>query len=176
MFAAALVVVLAVGGCTSEDPRAGGGDGQRVAPGPNGTLRVLAGSELADLEQTVLPEIRAATGVAVHLDYVGTLDGRPDVVGVAREQLHDLRERGEGVRVGRRRREARQLCRPVRRVEVECVPARRAPRLADAAPLQNDVLHPEARQVVARREPRLARADDDAVDHARSMSRTRTSF
>jgi Ca-activated chloride channel family protein len=90
VLAAALVAAaVIVGGCTSEDPGTPGGNGQRVAPGPNGTLRVLAGSELADLEQTVLPEIRAATGVAVQVDYLGTLDGVEQVASGAAAKQYD---------------------------------------------------------------------------------------
>ncbi|OOC53049.1 MULTISPECIES: VWA domain-containing protein [Nocardiopsis] len=43
-------------------------------PAPDVTLRVLAGSEVADLEP-LLEEAAGRTGVAVELEYTGTLDG-----------------------------------------------------------------------------------------------------
>ncbi|PDP88911.1 hypothetical protein CQJ94_04000 [Glycomyces fuscus] len=43
-------------------------------PGPDVTLRILAGSEIADLEP-LLEEAEERTGVAVELEYSGTLDG-----------------------------------------------------------------------------------------------------
>ena len=59
----------------------GQGESTRQAAGAGGapsvprtTLRVLAGSELADM-QPVLDEARTATGVGVEFDYVGTLEG-----------------------------------------------------------------------------------------------------
>ncbi|CAL9409186.1 hypothetical protein SUDANB121_01633 [Nocardiopsis dassonvillei] len=60
--AAALAVAVAASGCT--------------APGPEGgaTLRVLAGSELVDMEP-LLEEAAERTGVTVELEYTGTLDG-----------------------------------------------------------------------------------------------------
>ena len=47
---------------------------------PAGTLHVLAGSELKDLEP-ILPQLRDATGVNLKFDYVGTLDGADRIVG-----------------------------------------------------------------------------------------------
>ena len=44
------------------------------------TLRVLAGSELHDLEP-MLPDIQRATGVKLELSYVGTLEGAEKIVG-----------------------------------------------------------------------------------------------
>lgn len=55
-------LVLSVTACVFDD--AGG----------TGHLRVLAGSELADLEP-LLQEVAEESGVTVHMDYVGTLDG-----------------------------------------------------------------------------------------------------
>jgi Ca-activated chloride channel family protein len=74
LIALAAVVALAAGGCTSdtEDPKQGDGGG--AGPGPAGVLRVLAGSELQDLEP-MLEEIRRATGVQMKFTYTGTLDG-----------------------------------------------------------------------------------------------------
>jgi Ca-activated chloride channel homolog len=88
LFAVALAAMVLAGGCTTEDPQGGGGDPRRLAPGPNGTLTVLAGSELADLEP-LLPEIKAATGVAVRLDYTGTLDGVEQVASGAAAKQYD---------------------------------------------------------------------------------------
>lgn len=64
--AAALVILTAVSGCTA----GGGGDGG----GGDRTLRVLAGSELADMEE-VLTASAERTGVRLELEYTGTLDG-----------------------------------------------------------------------------------------------------
>ncbi|GAA1443556.1 VWA domain-containing protein [Nocardiopsis tropica] len=65
--AAALALVLAAGACT-------------VPGGAADTLRVLAGSEIADLEP-LLEEVSERTGVTVELDYTGTLDGLARVAG-----------------------------------------------------------------------------------------------
>jgi len=62
----ALALVAALGGCTS---------GEDAPPSdPPGTLRVLAGSELKDVEP-LAAQIRDATGVNLRFDYVGTLEG-----------------------------------------------------------------------------------------------------
>ncbi len=45
-----------------------------------GTLRVLAGSSLIDLEGDILDDVRKATGVTVQLSYSGTLDGVRTIV------------------------------------------------------------------------------------------------
>lgn len=66
-----LAAVLLTAGCTAGPDR---GDATRPAPGPAGELRVLAGSELQDLEP-MLAEIRQATGVQLTFTYTGTLDG-----------------------------------------------------------------------------------------------------
>ncbi|MFI5609463.1 substrate-binding domain-containing protein [Amycolatopsis sp. NPDC051903] len=63
--ALALAAALLVTGCSS-----GGSDDQPEA----GTLRVLAGSELADM-QPVLDEAAKATGVKVKFTFTGTLEG-----------------------------------------------------------------------------------------------------
>jgi Ca-activated chloride channel family protein len=62
-----LALVAALGGCT------GGGDAPPPAD-PPGTLRVLAGSELKDVEP-LTAKIRDATGVNLRFDYAGTLEG-----------------------------------------------------------------------------------------------------
>src|SRR3984893_8151649 len=56
------------------------GAGTTTTPEPSGTLHVLAGSELKDLEP-VLPALRNATGGNLKVDYVGTLDGAERIVG-----------------------------------------------------------------------------------------------
>ncbi len=56
--------------------------------GPDVTLRVLAGSELADLTP-ILDEAAEATGVHVELDLVGTLAGAEAVASGAAEADHD---------------------------------------------------------------------------------------
>lgn len=71
---AAVVVValcLTAGSCRAS--------GDEILRG-EGTLRVLAGSSLVDL-QPVLDDIRHATGVTVQLSYIGTLDGVRAVAG-----------------------------------------------------------------------------------------------
>lgn len=55
-----------------------GGSGTPAEPA--GTLHILAGSELKDLEP-ILPQLRDATGVNLKFDYVGTLDGAERIVG-----------------------------------------------------------------------------------------------
>ena len=76
---------------------------------------------------------------------------RADVVRVALERPHDLVERRERIGVGAGEVEPGQLRAPVRRVQVEGVPARRAPRLGDASSFEDDMLDAESTQVVARR-------------------------
>lgn len=75
-FAAAALAVLLLAGCTS------GGDEPdpttSVNAGPPTTLRVLAGSELADM-QPILDEAAKATGVTVQMTYTGSLDGADTV-------------------------------------------------------------------------------------------------
>ena len=78
------MVLALVAGCT-------GGGPAEPGPGQHGaevTLRVLAGSELADLAP-ILDEAAAATGVRVQLDPVGTLDGAEAVASGAAEADHD---------------------------------------------------------------------------------------
>ena len=70
-------------GCSS-DPPAGAPLGD---PRP-GVLRVLAGSELADL-QPVLDEAAKATGVTVRFTFTGTLDGAESVANGSAEQGYD---------------------------------------------------------------------------------------
>jgi Ca-activated chloride channel homolog len=63
-----LLALALLAGCT-------GGDGGEEPPAdPAGTLRVLAGSELRDVEP-LLGQIRDATGVNLKFEYSGTLEG-----------------------------------------------------------------------------------------------------
>ena len=66
----ALLALALLAGCTSEA-------GETPA-GPPVTLRVLAGSELRDMEP-LLTEAANATGVTVEMSYLGTLDGAETV-------------------------------------------------------------------------------------------------
>ncbi|MFC7331184.1 substrate-binding domain-containing protein [Marinactinospora rubrisoli] len=81
--ATALAGVLACAGCTAP-----GGDADLTGPGRAGELRVLAGSELADLEP-VLERAAEATGVTVHMEYAGTLDGVQQILGGQTDQRYD---------------------------------------------------------------------------------------
>ncbi|MFD9355550.1 substrate-binding domain-containing protein [Streptomyces sp. NPDC060031] len=67
--AAALAVLAAATGCTSSEKP----DAPKTTAYKEGTLRVLASSELADM-QPVLEQARKATGVTVKLTWSGTLD------------------------------------------------------------------------------------------------------
>ncbi|GIJ44453.1 VWA domain-containing protein [Virgisporangium aliadipatigenens] len=69
-YVALLAALALVGGCTA-DPA----DTTPEKQSPGGVLRVLAGSELADLEQPILKDVEKATGITVRLTYTGTLDG-----------------------------------------------------------------------------------------------------
>jgi Ca-activated chloride channel family protein len=66
----ALTLAFAAAGCSF----GGGGDGDQPQQDPPGTLRVLAGSELKDVEP-LARQIREATGVNLRFDYVGTVEG-----------------------------------------------------------------------------------------------------
>jgi toxic anion resistance protein TelA/extracellular solute-binding protein len=73
--AGALAAALLLGACTGGGRSASPATpGQAQPSGPATTLRVLAGSELKDVEP-LLSDIRKATGVSLRLEYVGTLDG-----------------------------------------------------------------------------------------------------
>ncbi|MEU5696478.1 substrate-binding domain-containing protein [Actinosynnema sp. NPDC020468] len=68
-----LAAVLAAGllaGCSDDAPN----PAEPAGPATPGTLRVLAGSELADL-QPVLDEAAKATGITVKFTFTGTLEG-----------------------------------------------------------------------------------------------------
>ncbi|MDA2812333.1 VWA domain-containing protein [Nocardiopsis sp. RSe5-2] len=76
--ATAAAVLAAASGC-------GWGDG---GSGGSGELRVLAGSELADMEP-LLERAAEETGVTVTMEYTGTLDGVEQVVGGGTEGRYD---------------------------------------------------------------------------------------
>ncbi|MEU7034148.1 substrate-binding domain-containing protein [Streptomyces sp. NPDC046237] len=84
--ALALLATLTVAACTADgtDP---GGTGDDGAASPR-TLRVLASSELADMEP-VLEEARKATGVTVVPTYVGTLDAVEQIASGDAEKAYD---------------------------------------------------------------------------------------
>jgi Ca-activated chloride channel family protein len=84
--AALLAVALTlVGGCTAT-PQAAKGEPPFLKG--DGTLRVLAGSELADL-QPILDDAARATGVTVKLTATGTLDGVESVVNGGAAKQYD---------------------------------------------------------------------------------------
>ncbi|MFI9813335.1 VWA domain-containing protein [Saccharothrix variisporea] len=83
----ALALLLAAGllaACTDDDPN----PGQPVGPAEPGTLRVLAGSELADM-QPVLEEAAKATGVSVKFSFTGTLEGAESLASGAADGAYD---------------------------------------------------------------------------------------
>jgi len=75
--------------------------------------------------------------------------------------LHDLVLHHEAVGIVARIGKAGQLALPVRRDEREAVPAFGAPRMADAMPLEHDVIDAVLLQAPTRGKPGLAGADDD---------------
>ncbi|MFJ9691903.1 extracellular solute-binding protein [Kitasatospora sp. NPDC101183] len=81
LLASLLTAAVTVTSCTSgkpvPDPSASKASAWPTSAAP-GTLRVLAGSELQDL-QPVLDEAQKATGVSVKLEFSGTLDGADTV-------------------------------------------------------------------------------------------------
>ncbi|MEU9704612.1 VWA domain-containing protein [Streptomyces sp. NPDC047981] len=83
--ALALAACDSVGGSGGTTGGEGGGKGDAGAPY---TLRVLASSELSDMEP-VLEEARKETGVTVRPTYVGTLDAVEQIASGAAEQSYD---------------------------------------------------------------------------------------
>ncbi|WP_308251257.1 VWA domain-containing protein [Streptomonospora nanhaiensis] len=80
--AAAAAAVVALSGCTP------GAEGPSAGPGVAGELRVLAGSEIRDLEP-ILERAADEVGVTVHLDYTGTLEGVEEVVSGRTDDRYD---------------------------------------------------------------------------------------
>lgn len=84
--AGAVLAGAALTGCTATAP---GPVTTSTAPsGPPTTLRVLAGSELADL-RPVLDDAERATGVKVELEFTGSLDGAQKVAEGKADGVHD---------------------------------------------------------------------------------------
>lgn len=79
--AVALAVLLAVAACTAAPVAP-------PPPGPPTTLRVLAGSELADMEP-ILDEAARATGVTVTMDFTGSLEGAQTVAEGRADGVYD---------------------------------------------------------------------------------------
>jgi Ca-activated chloride channel family protein len=81
VLAAGLAVLALLAACSSAPP-----DGTEGGPGV--TLRVLAGSELVDL-QPILDEAAAVTGVRVELTPTGTLEGADAITSGVAESAYD---------------------------------------------------------------------------------------
>ncbi|MEJ2852317.1 MULTISPECIES: extracellular solute-binding protein [unclassified Saccharothrix] len=81
---AAGVATSLLAACTDDDAS----PGQPVGPPEAGTLRVLAGSELADM-QPVLEEAAKATGVSVKFSFTGTLEGAESLASGAVDGAYD---------------------------------------------------------------------------------------
>ncbi len=77
------LAALLLAGCSDE-----AGPAQPVGPPEPGTLRVLAGSELADM-QGVLEEAAKATGVTVKFSFAGTLEGAEQLATGAADGKYD---------------------------------------------------------------------------------------
>src|SRR6185436_15794932 len=75
---AVLVSVLLLAGCTAGKPSVSPSAEPTITAGAPTTLRVLAGSELADM-QPILDEAAKATGVTVTMDFIGSLEGAETV-------------------------------------------------------------------------------------------------
>jgi Ca-activated chloride channel family protein len=85
------LLVTSVAACSGGDDDDGGGPREAPAEVRSGdpiTLRVLAGSELADL-QPILDEAAAATGVTVELELTGTLEGVQQIVDGSADGKYD---------------------------------------------------------------------------------------
>lgn len=81
----ALVALVAASACTSSPDGSGG---QKPTAYREGTLRVLASSELADM-QPVLDRAKQATGVTVKLTWSGTLDAAEQVASGKADAAYD---------------------------------------------------------------------------------------
>ena len=97
---ARLAALLAAGlllltGCTAAPAEPDGGDGGTApdggtaAPRLDTTLRVIAGSEVKDM-QPILDDLAAETGVVLDIEYQGTLKGTKAVVDPANAESWDL--------------------------------------------------------------------------------------
>ncbi len=93
--AVAVTAVFVAAACTSSNPSVGPSGTPtgapstvRVTPGPPTTLRVLAGSELADM-QPILDEAAKATGVTVKMTFAGSLDGAQTVAEGRADGVYD---------------------------------------------------------------------------------------
>lgn len=75
---AAAVAVLALATACTPDPPRPPARSPAASPGPPATLRLLAGSELADM-QPILDEAAKSTGVTVEMDFTGSLEGAETV-------------------------------------------------------------------------------------------------
>ncbi|MCY0940731.1 substrate-binding and vWA domain-containing protein [Streptomyces antarcticus] len=88
----ALVALVAASACTSSSPAGPGGSegpgGSKPTAYKEGTLRVLASSELADM-QPVLDRAKKATGVTVKLTWSGTLDAVEQVASGKADGAYD---------------------------------------------------------------------------------------
>ncbi|MFD3329273.1 substrate-binding domain-containing protein [Streptomyces sp. NPDC058701] len=88
----ALVALVAASACTSSSPAGPGGaegpGGSKPTAYKEGTLRVLASSELADM-QPVLDRAKKATGVTVKLTWSGTLDAAEQVASGKADAAYD---------------------------------------------------------------------------------------
>ncbi|GAA3763412.1 VWA domain-containing protein [Salinactinospora qingdaonensis] len=85
--AAATALAVTLAGTSCEDDQ-NGPESAPTGPGKAGELRILAGSEIADLEP-LLERAEEEIGVTVHLDYTGTLDGVQQVVEGQTEERYD---------------------------------------------------------------------------------------
>lgn len=82
-----LAVVAALAACTTGSPEPTTSSSPALSGRPT-TLRVLAGSELADLEP-VLRRAERETGVRVELEFTGSLDGAQKVAEGRADGVHD---------------------------------------------------------------------------------------
>ena len=94
-----------------------------------------------------------------HLD--AAADRRADEIGIGLDEFDDIGRRCERIRVAVRKRKIRQPHRPVRKLELQTVPAFAAPALGDSLPLEHQMREPTLLEAVAHHEPGLAAADHE---------------
>ena len=94
-----------------------------------------------------------------HLD--AAADRRRDEFGIGVDELDDVGRAGEPVRVAVRKRKIRQPHRPVRKLELQAVPALAAPALRDPLPFQHQMRQPALLEAVAHDQASLAAADHE---------------